>query len=219
MRGLFRAISALAGAWAGWCLLRQVREEKYLREFSPPVRSEDDLLELKHKLTATIDYDRRFLEAPRPLLRAPASETLQTGNGFCGENARAAVLLLKQRGVRAHRLYLQGPRWGHVAVEQRWKDEWVLFDAHRDPGVLLPDDLVVKLPTNELERFPNDYRDANPWTRAARVKSFLRLGSPAFDELRPPALLVSVAERPLAMKGLAGLGLAGLTGAIGWRSR
>lgn len=212
-------MSALAAAVGGWYLVRQGREESYLRDFAPPVRGEDDVVELKHRLTESIDYDQRYLDAPRPLLRATASETLQSGTGFCGENARAAIVLLKQRGVRAHRLYLQGPRWGHVAVEQRWNDHWVLFDAHRDPGVLLPDDQVVRLPTSELDRFPNDYREANPWQRAARVKAFLRMTSPALDGLRPPALLVSVAERPLAIKGLAALGVAGVAGAIGWAPR
>lgn len=212
-------MSALAAAWGGWCLARQAREERYLREFAPPVRSEADLVELKRRLTETIDYDQRYLDAPRPPLRATASETLQTGTGFCGENARAAIVLLKQRGIRAHRLYLQGPRWGHVAVEQRWNDEWVLFDAHRDPGVLLPDEQVVRVPTSALERFPNDYRAANPWQRAARVKSFLRLRTPALDELRPPALVVGVAERPLLIKGLAGIGVAGFAAKAGWPSR
>lgn len=212
-------VSALAAAWGGWCLVRQAREERYLREFAPELDSPQDLVELKRKLTATIDYDQRYLDAPRPLLRATASQTLQTGTGFCGENARAAILLLKQRGVRAHRLYLKGPRWGHVAVEQRWNDDWVLFDAHRDPGVLLADEQVVKLPTADLERFPNDYRDANPWERAARVKSFLRLSTASFDGVRPPGLLVSVVERPLLMKGLAALGVAAAAGAIGWPSR
>jgi hypothetical protein len=205
---LLQLVSGIAAAWAGWFLVRQAGEDRYLRGYAPPLRSVADLRELKHRLTASIDYDQQFLDAPRPLLRAPASLTLRTGTGFCGENARVAILLLKQRGVRAHRLYLQGPRWGHVAVEQRWEDRWVLFDAHRDPGVLLPDEHVARIPTAELERFPNDYAERNPWVRAARLKLALRLPGAGLDGIRPPSVLVSVVERPFLMKALAALGVA-----------
>jgi hypothetical protein len=212
---LIKVVSGAAAACAGWFLIRQAEEERSLRDFAPPVRSADDLCELKRRLTASIDYDQRSLEAPRPLLRAAASETLRTGTGFCGENARAAVLLLKQRGVRAHRLYLEGPRWGHVAVEQRWNDQWVLFDAHRDPGVLLPDEQVAQVPTAELERFPNDYADMNPWQRAARLKLSLRLPRRDFDAVRPPAALVSVMERPYLVKSIAAAAVAAAAYSLG----
>lgn len=190
-------------------MARQIREEAYLREFAPGVETAADLIELKRKLTATISYDQSTLEKPRPLLRSSAVQTLTTGDGFCGENARAAIVLLKQRGVRAHRLYLQGPRWGHVAVEHRWRDQWLLFDAHSDPGVLLSDDQVARIRTDELGRFPNDYSGTNPWERAARFKALLRAPGSAADALRPPSALVSVLERPYLAKALAGFAVAG----------
>ena len=40
------------------------------------------------------------------------------------------VRLLNLGGIPAHRLYLEGTRWGHVVVEHRWEGRWRLFDAH-----------------------------------------------------------------------------------------
>ena len=113
---------------------------------------EEDLVRLKKFLTMTIDTDPARTDEPRPLLRASASNTLERGFGFCGERS-TAILLLGAGGVRAHRLYIEGERWGHVAVEHEWDGRWTLFDAHDDPHTVLPDALVCNVPSDELEQF------------------------------------------------------------------
>jgi hypothetical protein len=211
---LLRAAGISAGLWGTWCLTRQIDEEVYLREFTADVPSVDGnqpvvaLVDLRRKLAGTITYDPAHLHDPRPLLRQSAAQTLRTGNGFCGENARAAILLLKRQGLRAHRLYLQGPRWDHVAVEHAWDGAWVLFDAHADPGTIPDDSQLGRLRTDEVSSFPNAYRDANPWLRATRFKALLRSPRSNADRLRPPALAVSLFERPYLVKAVAGIGVA-----------
>ena len=56
--------------------------------------------------------------APRPFLRATAQETLHSGRGFCGEQARLLIRLLHLSGFDAHRVYLWNATGEeHVVVE------------------------------------------------------------------------------------------------------
>jgi len=188
-------------------LVRQLDEERQLHRFLRGIDSISDrreLVALRRKLSSTIAYDIERKEDPRPLLRATAAETIASGSGFCGENARVAILLLKIRGLRAHRLYLQGPRWGHVAVEHRWNGRWVLFDAHADPATMPDDEQVGALRSDDLNEFPNAY-PRNPWLRATRLKALLRGPRTAADNWRPPSPLVGLFERPHLLKALAGI--------------
>ncbi len=130
----------------------------------------ESITAIKRFLTESISYDIARREAKRPLLRQTAAKTLQTGFGFCGENARVAVLMLNYSGIRAGRVYLIGQHWNHVVVENLFNGQWFLFDAHRDPGVLLPDNLVCKIPINEISLFPNEYRKQNEWVKSCRIK-------------------------------------------------
>lgn len=206
--------AVVLGAWAGGELLRAGRELRWLSGVlravvgRPRIASREDLLALRRYLTAHVT----FTGPPpaglrRPLLRASARETLESGLGWCGENARVAVLLLNLGGVSAHRFYLRGARWNHVAVEHWWEGAWRFFDAHNDPGTLPPDDEVGRLTCGLLERLPNAYRERNPWIDGFRVP----LHVPLLRVLRQAKLPGPVAvalESPALVRGAFALTLA-----------
>ena len=172
------------------------------------VETRDDLITLKQFLSERIAYDLSRKDERRPLLRQSAATTLARGEGFCGENARVAIRLLNLGGVRANRLYLQGPRWSHVLVEHDWESGRRLFDSHPDPGTLLRDEDVGRIGAWEIERLPNTYRDLNPWMASFRIRLpkrpalWRRLG-----QCRPPRVVVAVAESPDLVRALAGFTL------------
>jgi hypothetical protein len=141
------------------------------------------------------ESDRRLR---RPPLRAPASTTLRTGRGFCGENARVAVLCLMLLGYRANRIYIWGERWGHVAVEYLDAGTWWLFDAHNDPGTILSPERTGTVRADELGSYPNGYRDENPWVSVTRWHRRFKL-----PMHRPPTQASFLLESPLAMKAAA----------------
>jgi hypothetical protein len=183
----------LGGALAWWrerALLLAV-----LREVAPSGRiaAREELVRLKRRLARSIHWDEARMHAPRPLLRASARRVLETGEGFCGENARVAVRLLRLGGIDAHRLYLVGERWGHVVVEHRWDGGWRLFDAHVDPRTQLGDEQVGLIDAGDLRAFPNRAAE-NPWRGSFRVPLLGRLGG--MSRVRPPGILTALAETP-----------------------
>ena len=95
---------ALAGAVA-WARERAVLRS-VLREIAPDgsITTREHLVALKRRLSSGIHWDEARMHDPRPPLRASARRVLETGEGFCGENARTAVKLLRLAGVDAHRL-------------------------------------------------------------------------------------------------------------------
>jgi hypothetical protein len=168
-------------------------------------RSRDDLVRLKRYLSTRIRYDVRRVNDRRPLLRHSAEHILRTGFGFCGENARVAIRLLGMGGVRAHRLYLEGPRWQHNVVEHEWEGSWMLFDAHPDPALLLADEDVGRIGSSDISRFPN-HDGGEAWVRSYRIKLAHGLGIlQRFENSRPPEWVTTLAETPSLMR--AGLGL------------
>ena len=192
---------AFAGgiALVGGGLIAWWREDRFLanvlREIVPGgrFRDRDDLVRLKRRLSETIRWDEARMHERRPLLRASAAQVLASGEGFCGENARAAVRLLRLGGVDAHRLYLEGERWGHVVVEHEWEGGWRLFDGHVDPRTALPDEAVGRIDSADLTAFPNDARE-NPWRSSYRIAGLRRL--PGMRAARPPAIVTALAESP-----------------------
>jgi hypothetical protein len=175
------------------------------------IRSREDLVALKRKLSDAIHYDPAHMHDPRPLLRAGAVRTLAEGRGFCGENARVALSLLRLGGVPAHRLYLQGARWGHVVVEHRWDGAWRLFDAHNDPRTALPDEGVGRIDTDALDRFPNRVAD-NPWLSSYRIPGLGRKQWGA--RIRPPAAVTEIGESPALMGAVACAVLGAIAGVV-----
>ncbi len=172
------------------------------------IESREDLVKIKRFLTERISYDLAKRDDPRPWLRSSASATLARGEGFCGESARVAIRLLSQGGLRANRFYLQGPRWSHVIVEHRWQGGWRLFDSHRDPGTLMPDEAVGRIGPDEIGRLRNDYRERNPWIASQRLKLPARPFWRRLSQWRPPRLVVAIAESPDLVRALAGGALA-----------
>jgi hypothetical protein len=195
----------LGGALAWW------RERAFLlevlREIAPSGRigTREELVRLKRRLSGAIRWDEARMHDPRPLLRASARRVLETGAGFCGENARVAVRLLRLAGVDAHRLYLVGERWGHVVVEHRWEGGWRLFDAHVDPRTELADADVGRIDTEDLRAFPNRAA-GNPWRGSYRVPGLGRLVG--MGRMRPPPIATAVAETPALVAVAAGILLA-----------
>lgn len=171
--------------------------------------SKDFLIKVKHYLSSHIHFDSIKKDAKRPLLRHTAAEILISGYGFCGENARVAILLLNYSKIPAARLYLFGNIWRHVVVEHKWQDKWFLFDAHNDPAMLLPDDLVASIPSSDLKSFPNGHREHNVWVSSCRIKIFKRYRLLAgLSEFRLPKPLIIFTESPDLIKAFFCLGAA-----------
>lgn len=148
------------------------------------------------------DPDFRFL--PRPILRQTAVESLRSRQGFCGESARVAVLMLQALGIRANRIYLIGERWNHVIVEHEWLDgNWYLFDAFPDPATAMTPEQLCSFGSEDPTTFPNVH-DGNPWVDYYRWRPLLVRG---ISKSRPPAGYVRITERPDAIRA----GLRGLT--------
>jgi hypothetical protein len=161
------------------------------------ITSRDDLIRLKDFLSQHIHFDEKKKYEERPILRQSALTTLKLGHGFCGENARVAILLMAMGGVRANRIYLVGPQWGHVAVEHEWKDGWKFFDAHADPSVYLNDESVTQIDSQDLKSLPNAYSDINPWQCSYRIPFFHRLPVlNVISQLRLPRPLIFFFESP-----------------------
>ncbi len=164
------------------------------------IRTREELVALRSAVRARVRFDTDRLDERRPPLRHPARRILEEGRGFCGENARVSVLLLLRGGVRAHRLYLFGPRWGHVVVAHVWEGAWRVFDAHDDPRTCPPDDALGRIAVDDLASFPNTVVD-NPWRGASWAKAARRV--PAVARAHPPAWVARISESPDLVRALA----------------
>lgn len=184
-------------------------ELRRLRGFVRPFRdSANPAAALSEELHSRVRWYAEDRERRRPVLRATASSTLRSGRGFCGENARVAVLCLLLLGRPANRMYLWGSLWGHVAVEYRERGRWWLFDSHADPATHLPSHLTGSVASDDLASFPNGVADLNPWVRVNRIRH-LR----ALEHVRTPPPVTFVVESPYLVKALLAFALAGLCSA------
>lgn len=196
------ALALLSGA--AWRRERTLLAD-VLRPIAPTGRitTRDQLVALKRRL-ARIQWDEARMHEPRPLLRASARRVLETDEGFCGENARTAVKLLRLGGMDANRVYVLGERWGHVVVEHRWDGGWALFDGHADPRTALADDQVGRIAAEDLAAYPNRVVE-NPWRRSYRIPGLGRLPFGRAGRARPPAVVTALAETPSLLGLSAGL--------------
>lgn len=201
---LVGGLALLVGGWVAWGRERRALRA-WLREVVPGgrFREREELVRLKRRLAGAICYDEARMHDPRPPLRASAARVLATGEGFCGDNARVAVRLLRLGGVDAHRLYLEGERWGHVVVEHHWDGGWRLFDVHSDPRTALPDEAVARIATDDPAAFPNRAAE-NPWRGSYRIPEVGRLPLPGVRSARPPGALTALAETPALVAVAAG---------------
>ena len=167
------------------------------------VTRRDQLVALHAFLGKAVSDDPDFRFLPRPLLRQSAVESLRSGRGFCGENARVAVLMLQALGIRANRVYLIGERWNHVIVEHEWVDgRWYLFDAFPDLATMMTPEQLCSFESEDPTTFPNVH-EGNPWVDFYRWRPLIVRG---ISKSRPPASYVRITERPDAIRaGLNGL--------------
>lgn len=157
-RWFFAAGVAIAGVVAGWELLLQVQENRFVRSVSLSVIEGAGAASPLEKAVALRDYLRKevtSLGAPnndRPFLRATAAETLQSGRGYCGEVSRAFICMANSLGMRAQRINLVGNKIHTVAeIEVSPSERWIV-DCQNPPS-------LVRLATiDELLRGP-DYTD------------------------------------------------------------
>lgn len=71
----------------------------------------------------------------RPFLRATAAEILRSGRGHCGEATRAFINMADAQGIRAQRLYLEGPM-PHVVAEVTLKGGGrIIVDSYDAPYI------------------------------------------------------------------------------------
>jgi hypothetical protein len=203
------AVAAAVNLVLGLMEVRRLRALLVQVVGAPRITTREQLVQLQKWLTTRIRWVRGT-ERQRPFLRHSATRILATGKGFCGENARVATLLLNVGGLPARRLYLEGPRWGHVLVEHRWGAEWVAFDAHADPGVMLRPEALGRVPSDRIDLLPNDYNATNPWLRAYRIGLAHRLSAlRRFEQARVPMVVSMIAESPYFIRAFLTAALAG----------
>lgn len=194
---------------SGWFFVLYCRERLYMKRVligiinSPRIKTRDHLVSIKRFLNKHIHYDTSRKNEARPLLRASATETLNSNYGFCGENARVAIHLLHAGGVRANRLYLEARTSAHVAVEHFWEGHWFYFDGHNDPEVMLCDQKVATIAATQINEFPNMFRDRDPWIVSYRVRLCFKTSLfHSFCDIRLPMWFILFTESPALMKSM-----------------
>jgi Transglutaminase-like superfamily len=144
---------------------------------------------LRDYVRAHVRHEARHVVRERPVLRASAADTLRAGKGDCGEATRVFINLAGAVGIRAQRLYLEGPQPHVVAeVSLRGGDE-VVVDAYDAP-------FIPELETfDEVMRRPEftHYSSLN-WRRAlSSLPSFrVSLGPLSYLLENPRALKASL---------------------------
>lgn len=187
-------------------LFKELQELSYLKRTlydiigKHKISAIDDLIKIKNFLNQHIKYNDDLKSQKRPLLRNTATQTLKTGFGFCGENARVAIKLFLIGGIKARRIYLFRKVWQHVLVEHKWENNWFMFDGHFDPDTFLKDEQVASIPSESISEFPDTYPN-NPYLNFSRVKLFYnRVNS--LSKLKLPISLIYILESPYLIKGI-----------------
>ena len=164
-----------------------------------------DLIKIKNFLNNNISYDSSKKHEKRPILRHSALDILKSNYGFCGENARVAIKLLLLGNIKCNRIYLRGEKWGHVVVENKWENDWFLFDGHYDPLTKLEDSKVSKIKSYDLKNYPNGYKE-NTYVDFSRIKLFTKLKFlKPFSKLRLASTLIYIFESPCLIKSIISL--------------
>jgi hypothetical protein len=186
------------------------RETGELRQFArtnlgTPPASRDHLVRLLELLHERVSFEGLDKSAPRPLLRQKASETLRSGKGFCGENARLAIRLMAAIGVPAARIYVSGQRWSHVLTECRLDGRWWLFDGHNDSATAMSPADVGTIESPRIDRLRNLH--PNPYLSYQRIRLFHGLpGLGRLETARLPNALIQMFESPDLMKASLAIG-------------
>ncbi|CAN5287503.1 hypothetical protein BH10PLA2_BH10PLA2_16000 [soil metagenome] len=94
--------------------------------------SEQETMALRDYVRTHVRYEGVDQES-RPFFRSSARETLESGQGYCGEATRAFICLAGQRGIKAQRVNLYG-RTNHVVAEVLTRpNREVLVDVQDNP--------------------------------------------------------------------------------------
>ncbi|MDF1672258.1 MAG: hypothetical protein P1U41_02055 [Vicingaceae bacterium] len=205
---LFISILIICTILTVYFLFKEFQEVSYLKGVLSDIIGKDtisevnDLIKIKNFLNRNIKYNDKLKSQKRPLLRNTASQTLKTGLGFCGENARLAIKILILGSIKARRIYLFRKVWQHVLVEHSWKGSWFMFDGHYDPDTLLNDHNVTKIRSEKINQYPNDYPN-NPYLDFCRIKLFYIIRPLRFmSKIKLPISFVYLMESPLIIKSL-----------------
>lgn len=96
------------------------------------VTREDQIRAIQAFVRKNIHGDNLPVEG-RPFLRSTAKDIVETGKGYCGEAARAFIVLAHQRGIPAQRINLHGSI-NHVLPEvELTPAKWVLVEIQDNP--------------------------------------------------------------------------------------
>lgn len=178
-------------------ILKELMYHCYGPEWNGRITEVEHFIVLKEFLNSRISNEGLDTNYKRPLFRNSVLETLALGKGYCGENARVGVRILNLCGIQANRLYLQGPRWGHVVCEFKWNGERFLLDGHACPQTFMPNEMVCFIKTVDFQKLPNKVDDINPWIDYCRIKIFYkRPVFHMFSKLAMPRPFNNLVESP-----------------------
>ncbi len=210
----------LALSGAAWFLINMIQyysDRKKLRSilntlFSKggdemePGNEKEKLSKLMTYLQTTISFQNvdRSKNRKNNLLRATAVQVAESGEGFCGENARLAINLMDILGIKSCRLYLTGKKWGHVLTECKIDGRWWFFDGHYDPETAMNVQDIGKLPSPQISLLKNGYNE-NGWVDYNRIKVFSKIPFlRTFSKARLPSFIVLLFENPHLIKAAVG---------------
>lgn len=207
----FCAFCALCLVLSGWEILQQSADTGFVRSESARILREARASSPREKVLALRNYLRKHVtyvnvsQKGRPFLRSSASETLRSGEGYCGEVTRAFICLADAAGVRAQRINLFGLRPHVVAEAELGPHDRVVVDCQNPP--MIPDleslDQVIQRPDWDDYSTLNVRRLRLSWL-FSRTK--VQMGPVTFWSENPHALKAAFWLSILAV-ALAGLAL------------
>ena len=206
--GAFAAV-AVALAFVAVNLVAHLRESRELRRVAGerlglPPASREHLVRLLEFLHERVSYEGLDKNMRRPLLRQGAYETLRSGKGFCGENARLAIRLMNFIGIPAARIYVSGEKWPHVLTECQLDGRWWLFDGHNDPETAMTPAEVGAIESPRIDQLRNHH--PNAYIAFQRIRLFHgHPGLERLEKMRLPNWMIQILESPHMLKAIAGI--------------
>jgi len=188
--------------------VRQRRETQYVRLVALEAAGESARGDARARVLALRDYVRRQVRHEehhisrdgRPFLRASTADILRSGKGDCGEATRVFINLAGALGVRAQRLYLEGPQ-PHVVAEVSLGGTDVVVDSYDDPFIPELETLEQVMRRPEFKHYSSlNWRRLLQWLPSFKIK------------LGPLAYLL---ENPHALAALLWFTLASVWAALG----
>ena len=119
----------------------QYFQKKAIQTIAQDVTQRAGANDPRARIIALRDYVRAnvsFFDAQhesRPFFRDSATETLNSGKGYCGEATRAFICLADAVGIRSQRINLWGTEPHVVAEAEISPDERVIVDCQNPPKV------------------------------------------------------------------------------------